>query len=154
MMHHSHHVQIPPSTSHHHRVNVSMNNYRNQFLDCSRTKVARPKCTVFIISLGVVSAVIYFGVKFLSGPGDLGHTSSDSKGLSPCTSLVFPITGLYCHSYLFSFTIRCKTTPAKSDIKVSLCMLCGSFGYHIYSIRISNAYLPGSILPGFIHIWF
>ena len=54
---------------------------------------------MFIISLGVVSAVIYFGVKFLSGPGDLGHTSSDSKGLSPCTSLVFPITGLYCHLY-------------------------------------------------------
>ena len=98
MMHYSHHVQIPPSTSHHHRVNVSVNNYRNQFLDCSRTKVGQ-KCAVFIISLGVLSAILYFGAKFLSGPGDLGHTMSDAEGLSPYTSLVFPVSGLYCHSH-------------------------------------------------------
>ena len=100
MMHHSHHIQIPPSTSHHHRVNVSVNNYQDQFLDCSRTKVGQ-KCAVFIISLGVLSAILYFGAKFLSGSGDLGHTMSDTEGLSPYTSLVTvsPVSDLYCHSY-------------------------------------------------------
>ena len=54
---------------------------------------------MFIISLGVLSAILYFGAKFLSGPGDLGHTMSDADGLSPYTSLVSPVSGLYCHSY-------------------------------------------------------
>ena len=95
-MHHSHHVQIPPS--HHGHINLSIKNYRKPLLDCGKTKLGR-KCIVIIIPLAVISAILSLSLKFLSGPGDLGHTSSGADDFSPYTSLVFPVSGLYCDSY-------------------------------------------------------
>lgn len=95
-MHHSHHVQIPPS--HHNPINLSIKNYRKPLLDCGKTKLGR-KCIAIIIPLAVISAILSFGLKLLSGPGDLGHTATGADDFSPYTSLVFPISGLYCNSY-------------------------------------------------------
>ena len=96
MIHHSHHVQIPPS--HHHHVTVSVKNYRKELLNCRKTKVGR-KCIAIIIPLAVLSAILCFGLKFLSGPGDLGHVLTGADDFSPYTSLMFPVSGLYCDSY-------------------------------------------------------
>ena len=150
MMHHSHHVQIPPSTSHHHRVNVSVNNYRNQFLDCSRTKVGQ-KCTVFIISLGVVSAIIYFGVKFLSGPGDLGHTKSDAEGLPPYTSLVFPVSGLYCHSYSMKKYSGSSTVSWDTSLYILKNLPTLSTRYN-FSIHPEDQHMI-TLMPGEFYQW-
>ena len=96
MIHHSHHIQVPPPHQHH--VIVSVKNYRKEVLNCSKTKVGR-KCIAIIIPLAVLLAILYFGLKFLSGPGDLGQTLSGANDFSPYTSIMFPVSGLYCDSY-------------------------------------------------------
>ena len=151
MMHHSHHVQIPPSTSHHHRVNVSVNNYRDQFLDCSRTKVGQ-KCAVFIISLGVLSAILYFGAKFLSGPGDLGHTMSDADGLSPYTSLVSPVSGLYCHSYSMKKYSGSSTVSWDTSLYILKNLPTLSTRYN-FSIHPEGQHIMITLMPGEFYQW-
>ena len=62
----------------------------------------RPKCRRFVcllIPLGILSAVLLLGMRFLAGPGTLGHSSSGSDDLSVYSTLTFPVSGLYCKSY-------------------------------------------------------
>ena len=89
----SHHVQLP-----HHHANISVKNFHKPLLDCGKTKLGR-KYIAIIIPLAVIAVVLSFGFKFVSGPGDLGHEISGTNDFSPYTSLVFPISGLYCDSY-------------------------------------------------------
>jgi hypothetical protein len=75
-----------------------LKNIRKPLLDIGKTKWGR-KCIAIIIPLAVIAAVLSFGIKFISGPGALGHEISGADYFSPYTSLVFPVSGLYCDSY-------------------------------------------------------
>ena len=94
----SHHVQSHLIQLPHHHVNLPDKNVRKQLLDFGKTKCGR-KCIVIIIPLAVIAGVLSFGFKFISGPGALGHEVSGADYFSPYTSLVFPVSGLYCDSY-------------------------------------------------------
>lgn len=85
-------VHQPPS-HHHHAANVP--DIRSQLL---RTKVGR-KCIAIVIPLAILLGGLAMGMKFLAGPGKLGHSSSGADSLSPYTTLSFPASGLYCDSY-------------------------------------------------------
>lgn len=63
-----------------------------------QTKAGR-KCIAIIVPLAILCAVLGIGIKFLAGPGKLGHSSSGADALSPYTTLTFPASGLFCDSY-------------------------------------------------------
>ena len=91
---HSHHVQLP----HHHIINLPDKDIRKPLLDLGKTKCGR-KCIAIIIPLAVIAGVLSAVFKFISGPGAIGREVSGADYFSPYTSLVFPVSGLYCDSY-------------------------------------------------------
>lgn len=112
-----HHVQLP-----HHHVTVSVKDGRKPLLDIARTKRGR-KCLAIIIPLAVIAGVLSIGFKFISGPGDLGHEISGSGYFSPYTSLVFPISGLYCDSYRVTMYSGSPATTLSWDLSLYMYIL-------------------------------